>query len=158
MQRFSQFDDYLLPCPFCGGEAEYDANQYCGKSDSKHLLLSGHAVYCADYAGGCIGCPTFSTIYDTQEEAFKAWNTRGFLEKLKQENEQYKAQRAQLLEALKIAKRHLINELEEPGRTVFWSLVEEVKKLTGDSPDQDDLPKPGYLGNINPPGCDPDVK
>lgn len=100
VQRFSQFDDYLSPCPFCGGEAEYDANQYCGKSDSKHLLLSGHAVYCADYIGGCIGCPTFSTIYDTQEEAFKAWNTRSFLEKLKQENERYK-------EALKFYANHI---------------------------------------------------
>lgn len=36
-----------------------------------------------------------------------------------------------LLEVAQMAKAHLIRELEEPGRTVFWKLVAAIAKATG---------------------------
>lgn len=42
----------------------------------------------------------------------------------------------------------------------FESELAEAKERAAAPPaegDVPDAPKPGYLGNINPPGCDPDV-
>lgn len=38
----------------------------------------------------------------------------------------------ELLEACKAAKQYLVPELEEPGRTVFWQLVDAIAKATGE--------------------------
>lgn len=56
----------LLPCPFCGGEA--DLVKYIGKLDCKKF-----AVECRN-----IECPTLPCTewYLDKEEAIKAWNTR----------------------------------------------------------------------------------
>lgn len=64
----------LLPCPFCGGSAEYDSRHYSGRTDHRNITICGHAVYCASV--DCIGCPSFSITYDTQDEAIQAWNKR----------------------------------------------------------------------------------
>lgn len=45
----------LLPCPFCGGEAELD--EYCGK----------YVVFCKN--SSC-------SWRETKEQAIEAWNTR----------------------------------------------------------------------------------
>lgn len=54
----------LLPCPFCGGEAEIT-----GKS------IGAYAVGCSDY-DGCIGFWNSCNYYATEAEAIEAWNTR----------------------------------------------------------------------------------
>lgn len=65
----------LLPCPFCGGPAEHDSGHYDGKTAPGSIKdHCGHAIYCADMS--CIGCPSFSTIYETEDEAIAAWNRR----------------------------------------------------------------------------------
>lgn len=55
----------LKPCPFCGNKAKtYNS------TDNKWGLI------CSDPTETCIlGCGT-QDIYDTEEEAIKAWNTR----------------------------------------------------------------------------------
>ena len=162
--RYSQFDDFLRPCPFCGGNAEYDSKHYCGKTDTGQRLLSGHAVYCVDSVGGCIGNPTFSAIYDTREEAFKAWNARASLEKLEQENARYK-------EALKFYANH-IHWMGLAGDSKLQTVLIAGKlwdmngwAVAENALNPRDLPKPDYkpdykseyLGNISPAGADPDV-
>jgi hypothetical protein len=39
-----------------------------------------------------------------------------------------------LLSACAAAKQFLIKDLEEPGRTVFWNLVDAIAKATGKQP------------------------
>ena len=75
-------DHDLKPCPFCGGEAEHDSLHYTGGT-SVLTIDCGHAVYCLDM--DCIGCPSFSRIYDTEEEAITAWNTRAKIETPKEQ-------------------------------------------------------------------------
>jgi len=59
--------DKLKPCPFCGGEAE---------AFHPHSVAGGWYAECyAEYNDGeC--CEARTAIYDTAEEAIKAWNTR----------------------------------------------------------------------------------
>lgn len=52
----------ILPCPFCGGEAE------CNKWWS--ATISGkYATFCTKCSGG-------TDFFATEEEAIEAWNTR----------------------------------------------------------------------------------
>ena len=55
--------DNLLPCPFCGGEAELVA------------LRDGLGRICKAYAW-CDKCETRGDFYNTEAEAIAAWNTR----------------------------------------------------------------------------------
>lgn len=52
----------LLPCPFCGGEAELVGDNY-------HWVL-------------CKGCKGGSHAFKTVEEAINAWNTRKPVERI----------------------------------------------------------------------------
>lgn len=55
----------LLPCPFCGGEAEacgYNSCDCCGKAWNGQVI--------------CQGCGQGVSHYDTDAEAITAWNTR----------------------------------------------------------------------------------
>lgn len=64
----------MLPCPFCGGDAEKDyilGKIYFGSDDKPS---NGYYTYCTG-----IECPTFgsySRYYKTEREAVLAWNTR----------------------------------------------------------------------------------
>ena len=49
----------IMPCPFCGGEAEYD---HAAQWDDGHVLACG---YC--------GCELSA---ESKEDVIKAWNTR----------------------------------------------------------------------------------
>jgi Lar family restriction alleviation protein len=51
----------LLPCPFCGGEAD----------PTQHFAPEVKAPFWID----CNGCEA-ALAYPTKEEAYKAWNTR----------------------------------------------------------------------------------
>jgi Lar family restriction alleviation protein len=53
----------LLPCPFCGGEAEIDFD-FSGYNESTR------------YYGVCNSCYAKSHKKLTKEEAIKAWNKR----------------------------------------------------------------------------------
>jgi len=52
----------LIPCPFCGGEAQIEKTV-------PHLNPT-------QYFGHCLTCRIESDLYDTEEEAIKAWNKR----------------------------------------------------------------------------------
>ena len=64
----------MLPCPFCGGDAEKDyilGKIYFGSDDKPS---NRYYTYCTG-----IECPTFgsySRYYKTEREAVLAWNTR----------------------------------------------------------------------------------
>lgn len=53
----------LLPCPFCGGEAD---NRWRYRKPGEY----------ACYWVLCVRCGCATTAYDTEAEAIAAWNTR----------------------------------------------------------------------------------
>lgn len=55
-------EDYLKPCPFCGGEAEYVKYHLYGS-------VTGHTVWCEK-----CGCEIKS--YSSKQNAYNAWNRR----------------------------------------------------------------------------------
>lgn len=65
----------LLPCPFCGGEAEIIESDY-------GMYLTGYAIYCGKCClklgvTGRLGeAYEWSPVFDTEAEAIAAWNTR----------------------------------------------------------------------------------
>lgn len=67
--------DELKPCPFCGGKTEIVVGLYNSWTD-------GYAVRCCNCclifgAHGRLGEPyEWTCIYESEEEAIKAWNTR----------------------------------------------------------------------------------
>lgn len=70
MIRSDKTRDKLLPCPFCGGEAELVGDIY-------HWVL-------------CKGCQGGSHAFKTVEEAITAWNTRNPMEQIVERLEGYK--------------------------------------------------------------------
>ena len=61
----------LLPCPFCGGEAEI-VKYY---KDGKTMFSDKYAVLCR-YTGDEQGCGAEGQINKIKEIAIQAWNTR----------------------------------------------------------------------------------
>lgn len=67
----------LLPCPFCGGEAEVRA--------TKRPVFNGKYMGTAHYVVGCIDTKCIGRIqrrYNSIEEAIDAWNTRKPMERI----------------------------------------------------------------------------
>ena len=59
----------LLPCPFCGGNADW----YVRSSEAMGLMMGENVKFntiCCDE------CLVSTPEYGTKEEAIKAWNTR----------------------------------------------------------------------------------
>lgn len=54
----------LLPCPFCGGDADIKMGKYGG---------SAKWVYSIQCVEGCI---VMSDLYGPEKDAVKRWNTR----------------------------------------------------------------------------------
>ena len=66
----------LLPCPFCGGEAELIESE-CG------MFQTGYAVYCTGKCRVKMGVSgrlsevyEWTPVFDTEAEAIAAWNAR----------------------------------------------------------------------------------
>lgn len=57
----------LLPCPFCGGEASFEAVE--------QSLGGGWSVGCSDEDGHCYGYQSLQT-FARKAEAAAAWNRR----------------------------------------------------------------------------------
>ena len=55
----------LLPCPFCGGEAELDA----GETLDDHVVKLTYYVF-------CFGCFVQSVKFPSEADAIEAWNCR----------------------------------------------------------------------------------
>ena len=62
-------DIKLLPCPFCGGEAELNGRN------------GEYYVDCNLQYGNCACIPT-TWGFETEEEAIEAWNTRNPIERI----------------------------------------------------------------------------
>ena len=126
----------LLPCPFCGGG---DNREHCDYDD--YLTIS-----CTDCRGATGG-------HRESHKAIAAWNARAddpeiarLKEEVEREHELFLAAHrdnikgAELLmamkarvkamervcEAAKEAKEYLKTDLVEPGRSVFWKLVDAL--------------------------------
>lgn len=59
----------LLPCPFCGGEAEIEEIS----EENSHTGTAGYAAGCAN--SECLVYQTFDK-FALRKDAVKAWNTR----------------------------------------------------------------------------------
>lgn len=59
------------PCPFCGDTHISVVQKY---TSGKYCLSHGFSVGCQTV--NCIGCHTYGRLYETKEDAVKAWNTR----------------------------------------------------------------------------------
>lgn len=51
----------LIPCPFCGGEANSEIDDY---------------GLCTEYFVECLSCVARTSTYDSPKEAVTAWNKR----------------------------------------------------------------------------------
>ena len=84
--------DKLLPCPFCGGEAElysYEAERVIYDSDTLGYV---DTEYFTKYGVSCTGCNCLMAEYKSEEQAIAAWNTRKPMERIvKRLEEQRKA-------------------------------------------------------------------
>lgn len=59
----------LKPCPFCGGEAEYDKETNFNNHGD---MYTSHYVWCSYPKGGC-GARVYG---DSRHEVINLWNTR----------------------------------------------------------------------------------
>lgn len=57
----------LKPCPFCRGEAKIN------------LIVNTFYQY-ARYFSSCTRCSAESKVFETEQEAIEAWNTRAYEE------------------------------------------------------------------------------
>lgn len=57
----------LKPCPFCGGEAKINR------------IVNTFYQY-ARYFSSCTRCSAESKVFETEQEAIEAWNTRAYEE------------------------------------------------------------------------------
>lgn len=64
------------------------------------------------------------TVYTSEAQALKLCSEVAILRVRVADLEK---QNALLRDAAMVAKQHLINDLVEPGRTVFWKLVDALK-------------------------------
>ena len=74
--------DKLLPCPFCGGEAElysYEAERVIYDSDTLGYV---DTEYFTKYGVSCTGCNCLMAEYKSEEQAIAAWNTRKLMEQI----------------------------------------------------------------------------
>lgn len=58
----------LLPCPFCGGEANV-----CNNIEANKKIINGNTRYAVRCT---LGCYAMTNKYKTEKEAIEAWNTR----------------------------------------------------------------------------------
>lgn len=58
-------------CPFCGDTHISVVQKY---TSGKYYLSNGFSIGCQTV--NCIGCHTYGRLYETKEEAIKAWNKR----------------------------------------------------------------------------------
>lgn len=77
-----KISDKLLPCPFCGGEAElysYEAERVIYDSDT----LGYVDTECfTKYGVSCTGCNCLMAEYKSEEHATAEWNTRKPMERI----------------------------------------------------------------------------
>lgn len=81
----------LLPCPFCGGQAElydYEESQDIYDPDTLGYV---DTEYYTMYGVGCTNCGCI-IVEKTEKKAIEAWNTRKPMEQLKSENERLKVE------------------------------------------------------------------
>ena len=68
----------LLPCPFCGGEAELrHAERWEPYTDERGVYYANRiTVINEDFQAQCPGCGVLTKLFATAEEAIVAWNRR----------------------------------------------------------------------------------
>ena len=70
-QILSIYDLNAAPCPFCGDTCITVTQKYL---PGKYFIQYGFSIGCQSV--GCIGCHTYSRLFETKEEAILAWNKR----------------------------------------------------------------------------------
>lgn len=67
----------LLPCPFCGGDAQFVRNEECGVDGEPHENYSGEWIECAQ----CLACTNimFPLMDSVRGQLAERWNMRAAL-------------------------------------------------------------------------------
>lgn len=94
-QNSTEASCYLLPCPFCGGKAEF----FTTSSDNGE----GFDIGC--YTDSCIMRSGSDVQYNTKQSAAKEWNTRIFADRRHEMNEQF-------IVDLLVIRKNFLNDLK----------------------------------------------
>ena len=71
-EQIVQINDLnAVPCPFCGDTHISVTQKYTA---GKYYVQHGFSIGCQSV--GCIGCHSYTRLFETKEGAIKAWNTR----------------------------------------------------------------------------------
>lgn len=71
----------LLPCPFCGGEAEYYTYEQEHDLYDSNTLGFLETYETTEHCVGCEECLAMVGPFVTKKQAIKSWNTRAYEEK-----------------------------------------------------------------------------
>lgn len=71
----------LLPCPFCGGEADYYTYEQEHDLYDSNTLGFLETYETTEHCVGCEECLAMVWPFVTKKQAIKAWNTRAYEDK-----------------------------------------------------------------------------
>lgn len=110
-------DERLLPCPFCGGEA--NCSDYYGEDCIFEYLVI------------CLDCGVSTQTFLTEEEAIEAWNTRKPMERIVERLEEKALEHENNGDRYKHGGWHELANTQYEKSCTFDEAIEIVKKGGG---------------------------